>query len=576
MSLAPRRPFSVIASEAKQSRHSVSGLLRRYAPRNDVLGVVLICSLAAATPALAVDPPHFVDETATSGIDHEYTGGWEFYVGGGVAAFDCEGKGLPSLYFAGGSSPAALYVNRSTVGGALKFEEVKDSPLALKNVTGAYPLDIDGDGIMDLVVLRVGESAVYKGLGGCQFKRANELWSFDGGNNWTTAFSATWEVGQEWPTFAIGNYVDRTAQGGPFGACEPNYIIRPQGKHFGPRIPLSPSYCALSMLFTDWNRSSQPSLRIANDRQYYRGGEDQLLKLPPGQPPRFYSHGEGWRRLEIWGMGIASYDLTGRGYPAYAISSMADQKLQVLSKDADGNPSYEDQALTRGTNAPHPYAGGDPRPSTGWHSEFADVNNDGYIDLFIAKGNVSQMGDFANKDPSDLLIGQPDGTFKEGAVQAGIVNYDSARGAALVDLNLNGMLDLVVVNRNANVKIYRNVGWGTADHPVPMGNFLNIAAVEPGPNRNAVGGWIELRSGSRTYRREITVGGGHAGGQAGWVHFGIGEAERALVRVQWPDGTWGPWVKAIANNWVRIDRDDISPHYWLPPYADTAEAAPQK
>ncbi len=532
------------------------------------LGIVALALIA--TPAFAIDAPHFVDETATSGIVHKYTGGWEFYVGGGVSAFDCEGKGLPALYIAGGSSPAALYLNRSTVGGPLKFEEVKDSPLALKNVTGAYPIDIDGDGIMDLVVLRVGESAVFKGLGGCKFQRASEEWGFDGGNNWTTAFSATWELGQEWPTFAIGNYVDREAPGSPFGTCEPNYLIRPQGRHFGPRLPLSPSYCALSMLFSDWNRSGTPALRIANDRQYYRGGQDQLLKLEPGQPPHFYSLGEGWRKLEIWGMGIASYDLVGKGYPAYVITSMTDQKMQVLSKDWDGNPTYEDQAMPRNALSQRPYTGGDVRPSTGWHPEFADVNNDGYIDLFISKGNVSKMGDFANKDPSNLLIGQSDGTFKEGAVDAGIVNYDSARGAVVADLNLSGMPDLVVVNRDANVKVYRNVGWGTAEHPVPMGNWLAIKANQPGPNRNGVGGWIELRSGSRTYRRELTVGGGDAGGQAGWVHFGIGEAERALVRVQWPDGTWGPFVKAIANNYVRIDRDDIAPHYWLPPYADTA------
>ena len=524
----------------------------------------------AATPALAIDPPHFVDETASSGIVHKYTGGWEFYVGGGVSAFDCEGKGLPALFVAGGSSPAALYVNRSTIGGPLKFEEVKDSPLALQNVIGAYPIDIDGDGIMDLVVLRVGESIVFKGLGGCKFQRANEEWGFDGGNNWTTAFSAIWEEGQQWPTFAIGNYVDRAAPGSPFGTCEPNYLIRPQGKHFGPRQPLSPSYCALSMLFTDWNHDGHRALRIANDRQYYRGGEDQLLKLEPGQAPHFYTLAEGWRKLEIWGMGIASYDITGHGKPAYAITSMADQKLQVLSKDAEGNPSYDDEAWARHTTAHRPFTGGDLRPSTGWHPEFADVNNDGYIDLLITKGNVSKMGDFANKDPSNLLIGQPDGSFKEGAEEAGVLNYDSARGAVLADLNLSGMLSLVVVNREANVKVYRNVGWGTAQHPVPMGNWLAIRAIEPGANRNAVGGWIELRSGSRTYRRELTVGGGDAGGQAGWIHFGIGEAERALVRVQWPDGTWGPFVKAIANNYVQINRDDIAPHYWLPPYADTA------
>jgi enediyne biosynthesis protein E4 len=49
-------------------------------------------------------------------------------------------------------------------------------------VTGAYPVDIDSDGITDLVVLRVGETVLLRGLGDCAFERANESWGFDGGD----------------------------------------------------------------------------------------------------------------------------------------------------------------------------------------------------------------------------------------------------------------------------------------------------------------------------------------------------------------------------------------------------------
>ena len=65
---------------------------------------------------------------------------------------------------------------------------------------------------------------------------------------------------------------------------------------------------------------------------------------------------------------------------------------------------------------------------------------------------------YATRDPSNLLIGQADGTFVEGAEAAGIVSYDRARGAALVDLDLDGLLDLVVVNRVEPVSVWRNVG----------------------------------------------------------------------------------------------------------------------
>ena len=113
--------------------------------------------------------PHFTNETETSGLKSVYKGDWQYMVGGGVAAFDCTGNGFPDLFFAGGENKAKLFINKSKRGGALKFEEAKDTGLEFDHVTGAYPIDIDGDGIMDLVVMRVGESKVMKGLGNCKF-----------------------------------------------------------------------------------------------------------------------------------------------------------------------------------------------------------------------------------------------------------------------------------------------------------------------------------------------------------------------------------------------------------------------
>ena len=55
----------------------------------------------------------------------------------------------------GGSGPAALYLNESPTGGALRFQQRSDPQTDLDAVTGAYPIDIDGDGITDLAVLRV-------------------------------------------------------------------------------------------------------------------------------------------------------------------------------------------------------------------------------------------------------------------------------------------------------------------------------------------------------------------------------------------------------------------------------------
>jgi hypothetical protein len=175
------------------------------------------------------------------------------------------------------------------------------------------------------------------------------------------------------------------------------------------------------------------------------------------------------------------------------------------------------------------------------------------------------MPDLAAEDPTNLLLGQADGTFREGAEAAGIVTFDRGRGAALADLNLDGMLDLVQVNRRANVDVWRNVGSGTAAEPRPMGDWIAIGLDQPGPDRDAIGSWVEVKVGDRTQRREVTVGGGHAGGQLGWIHVGLGSADAAQVRVQWPDGEMGPWQTVAANGFAVIERGAGEARPWLPP-----------
>lgn len=502
------------------------------------------CLLAQAAAVQAA--PEFADLSETLPVTHVYDGGWAHFVGGGVAVFDCDGNGFPDIFAAGGEAPSHLFVNATgDADDTPRFTLSRAPELALPDVTGVYPLDIDGDGRLDLFVLRSGPNAVLRGLGDCRFERAEDRWGIDPGDGWSTAFSAAWGPGAAWPTLAVGNYVDRKDPDGPFGTCDDNVLFRPEDTGYAPPEPIRPGYCALSMLFTDWSGAGRQDLWISNDRHYYvHDGQEQLFRVWPRLSP--YGPEEGWQPFKLWGMGIASRDITGDGRPEIAVTSMADQKLFQLQGEA-GQPDFASIAYSRGTTAHVPYMGDEGRPSTGWHVQFGDVDNDGRDDLFIAKGNVNQMPSIAVRDPDNLLMQLKDGTFEEAGGDAGIGSFDRGRGGALVDLNRDGLLDLVVLQRRAGMKLYQNVTQAT-------GHWLKLRLSQTARNRSAVGARIEVETPARRQFREITVGGGHAGGQAGYQHFGLGEASAARVRVRWPDGTTGPWHDVGAGGHVLLER----------------------
>jgi len=113
-------------------------------------------------------------------------------------------------------------------------------------------------------------------------------------------------------------------------------------------------------------------------------------------------------------------------------------------------------------------------------------------------------------------------------------------------------------------EIRRNVGTGTAEDPVVTGHWVGVRLRQPGTNAWGVGSWVEVRSNGRTVTRELTVGGGHASGDLGWMHFGLGAAERAEVRVTFPGSTPGPWMPVDADGFYEIARGGTATTRWVP------------
>ena len=268
-----------------------------------------------------------------AGIDHRYEGDFQYFVGGGVAAFDCDDDGRSELYLAGGSAPAALYRNESPTGGALRFTPLASPVTDLTAVTGAYPLDVDSDGHIDLAVLRVGEDVVLRGLGDCRFERANEALGLDG-----------------------GELVDRRLQrdvGGRRTTC-PRWRSGTTSRPTARRARTAG--CCDRRRTATVRRADRPVARLLHavdavqrlePLRPARPAHDQRPPLLPGRqrtscggsrPVRrrgSYTEADGWRPLQIWGMGIASEDLTGDGRPEVFLTSQGDNKLQTLADGRD-------------------------------------------------------------------------------------------------------------------------------------------------------------------------------------------------------------------------------------------------
>ena len=525
--------------------------------------VAIGTALVGGAPG-ALAAPRFVEVAASAGIDHRYDGEYEFFTGGGVAAFDCDDDRYPDLFLAGGAEPAGLYRNETTSGGPLRFARAGEPTSELTGVTGAYPLDVDGDGLVDLAVLRVGENRILRGLGDCRFEDATEALGIDPVEGWTVAFSAAWETAEAvLPTLAFGSYQGLIRRDDGTRGCKEHRLYRAAtggGPTYDPPTTFGPGFCALSMLFSDWDRSGRRDLRISNDRQYYRDGEEQLFRIEPGTAPRAYTQADGWMPLRLWGMGIASQDLTGDGMPEVYLTSQGDNKLQTLANGPQ-QPTYDDIAFELGVTAHRPVIGDGALASTAWHPAFEDLNDDGYMDLYISKGNVEAQEGYALEDPSELFLGEPDGTFSHATEASGMVDMARARGAAVVDLDLDGRLDLVSVVRREPVRVWHNEGLADGGQP---GHWLGVDLEQPGPNRDAIGAWLAVKVGDRVLQRERTVGGGHASGTLGPIHVGLGPATTAEVQVTWPDGTVDPWRPIEADRYVTIRRDVEEVETWVP------------
>ena len=196
-----------------------------------------------------------------------------------------------------------------------------------------------------------------------------------------------------------------------------------------------------------------------------------------------------------------------------------------------GGGLFEDVTGRLGLRAPS-------LPFLGWGTGFLDVDNDGWLDLFVANGHVYPQVDRFDWGMTwaqrPLLFRNRDGArFEEvpAAPGSGLAVVRSARGAAFGDLDHDGRVDIVVNNQDDAPTLLRNAA--------PGGHWISIGLVgdRSGP-RDAIGAVVTVESAGRRLRQDVVSGGSYCSQNDLRAHFGLGATGRVdRIIVRWPGGS---------------------------------------
>jgi enediyne biosynthesis protein E4 len=179
-----------------------------------------------------------------------------------------------------------------------------------------------------------------------------------------------------------------------------------------------------------------------------------------------------------------------------------------------------------------------------WGSGFADFDNDGWPDIFVANGNVSPLVDtlpdeLKYREPIQLYRNFDGASFNEVADISGLNDspLQSRRGTAFGDINNDGNVDVVVYNIGAPPSVFLNESK-TSNHRVL---FRLVGAKS---NRAAIGARMTVITAKMTQIDEVHGGGSYLSSNDTRLHFGLGQdSVMTKVEVQWPSGK-----KDVLNN----------------------------
>ncbi|MEN2283777.1 VCBS repeat-containing protein [Algoriphagus sp. SE2] len=342
-----------------------------------------------------------------------------FYNGGGIAVGDVNNDGLIDIYFSANQGPNKLYLNK----GDMVFEDITSSAgLASEKPwkTGVSMADVNGDGLLDIYVCRLGN---WKGVTG-----VNELYINNG--NLTFTESAA-EFGLDFQGFSTQAAFFDYDRDGDLDMYLLNHAVH-TAKSFG----------RSSLRYFDDG--------FAGDR-LYKNNLDKGEKKFSGvtNESKIFSSQIGY------GLGIGITDINNDGWPDIYVSNDFNENDYLYINQTDG--TFKEQ-IAYSVNYSSRFSMG---------SDFADFNNDGWIDFItldmLPKDEVIQKRS-AGEDSEEiyelklnfgferqvsrnsLQLNNANGTFSELAQLSGVYATDWSWAALLADFDNDGLKDIFISN----------------------------------------------------------------------------------------------------------------------------------
>lgn len=488
---------------------------------------------------------------------------------GGVGLIDCDNDGKLDIITVNGSTVEhfrrggdlliTLYHQDSdSQGGDLnktdpKFTDItKQAGLTRKGWgMGVAVADYDNDGLQDIYVTSFGGNALYHNLGNCKFEDVTDKAGVAAGGFSTGAAWADYDRDGNVDLF-VSRYVhvdiDKLpefgndprfcrfkgvlVQCGPWGLPgESDLLFHNKGdgtfeevsKKAGVDDPHH--YYGLGATWGDYDNDGWPDLYVANDAGpnfLYRNKHDGTFE-DVGLLSGCALSSDG---LQQGSMGVDWGDYLHEGRLSMFVTNFVEQGSTLYHNV--GKDSLADVSIRAKVIKP-------TYPFVGWGTKFFDMDNDGWLDLFVANGHVypqvdSIAGGASYRQPMTLFRNHRDGTFDDVSSALANIPAQSRRGAAFGDLNNDGNVDIVVLNVGEPPSLLLNRN----DSPNHRVLFKLVGTKS---NKAAIGARVTVKAGALVQFDEVRGGASYISQNDLRLHFGLGANDKMNeVDIRWPAG----------------------------------------